>query len=173
MIWFWVSFGVFIAGLAWVLLRYGVPASISESYYLLPSKWRMAGFYGWMCATGFPLMAFWLNATQGDAMQALPFLSCALLVVTGAAAPFRDGGLVHTVHMYCAAGAALCSQLWLAFQTPYWVFSPCIGFMFGIAGVSAKGKTGDGRARNCLVFFLELWAFMCIYAYLLFYHILL
>jgi hypothetical protein len=44
---FFISPAVFAAGMAAAVLKYGIPESVSESYYLLPSKIRLPIFYWW------------------------------------------------------------------------------------------------------------------------------
>lgn len=47
-----------LAYILYILFRYGVPVSISESYYILPSKWDWL-FSAWCVLTSTPLGIYW------------------------------------------------------------------------------------------------------------------
>lgn len=159
---FFISLIIFVLGVAAATLRYGVPASVSEVYYLLPAKWRLAAFYGWMLGVSAPLMVFWLDVSEGT-FQAPVFFGCVLLAFVGVAAPFRESAQVRRVHVVCTVACVLCSQAWIALYTPFWVFSVALGLLLGAVGLKTTGVSGDGRRRAATLFFLELAAFVSVY----------
>jgi hypothetical protein len=160
---FFISLIAFVLGLLTVTLKYGIPASISESYYLLPPRIRLPVFYGWTILVAFPLVVFWLNISGGTA-QALVFFGCAFLIFVGAAAPFKDKGITNKVHVISAALCALLTQTWIFIYTPFWVFSLTLSGLFSAFGYTIRGKLGGGKmAENSLTFFLELAAFISVY----------
>lgn len=160
---FFISLIAFMLGLAAVTLKYGVPDSISESYYLLPPKIRLLVFYGWTILVAIPLVIFWLNISEGTA-QPLIFFGCAFLIFVGVAAPFKDKGMTNKVHVISAALCALLTQIWIFRYTPFWVFSLALTVIFFAFGLRTKGALGGERtAINSLTFFLELAAFISVY----------
>jgi hypothetical protein len=87
---FCFSPAVFAAGMAAGVLKYGIPESVSESYYLLPPKIRLPVFYGRTVPVAVPPVIFRLDISGGT-VRAPVFFGCAAPVFTGAAAPFKDG----------------------------------------------------------------------------------
>ncbi|MDR3142100.1 MAG: hypothetical protein LBU37_10295 [Tannerellaceae bacterium] len=160
---FFISLIAFVLGLVAITLKYGIPASISESYYLLPPGIRLPVFYGWTVLTAIPLVIFWLNISGGTA-QSLIFFGCAFLLFVGAAAPFKDRGITNKVHVISAALCALLTQVWIFLYTPFWVFSLALALLFSAFGLRTKGASGDVRTSlTSLTFFLELAAFISVY----------
>jgi hypothetical protein len=160
---FFISFIVFISGLTAVTLKYGVPASISESYYLLPKPVRLPAFYGWTILVALPLAVFWLSISGGTA-QALVFFGCVFLIFAGAAAPFKDRGVTNKVHVASALLCALLTQIWIFAYTPFWIFTLTLAPLFFAIGLKTKSVFGEGRASiTGVTFFLELAAFISAY----------
>jgi hypothetical protein len=160
---FFISLIAFILGLAAITLKYGIPESISESYYLLPPKIRLPVFYGWTILVAIPLVMFWLNMSEGTA-QPLIFFGCAFLVFVGVAAPFKEKGMTNKVHVISAGLCALLTQIWIFIYTPFWVFSLAVVILFAAIGYKTKGVLGGGKtAISSLTFFLELAAFLSVY----------
>jgi hypothetical protein len=77
---FFISLIAFIAGITAVTLKYSIPASISESYYLLPPKARIPIFYGWTVLVALPLAVFWLDISGGTAQTLVFFLELAVFL---------------------------------------------------------------------------------------------
>ncbi|KAA6327120.1 hypothetical protein EZS27_023862 [termite gut metagenome] len=160
---FFISLIAFVLGLFFITLKYGIPASISESYYLLPRKINLPVFYGWTILVALPLVAFWLDISEGTA-QPLVFFGCALLIGVGVAAPFKDRGQTSKVHFICAALCALLTQIWVFIYTPFWIFSLTLTVLFAAFGYKIQGILENGKkAENSLTFFLEVATFLSIY----------
>jgi cation transport ATPase len=160
---FFISLIAFVLGLAFVTLKYGIPESISESYYLLPPQIRLPVFYVWTVLVALPLVIFWLDIS-GETAQALVFFGCAFLIFVGASAPFKDKDITHKVHVTSAALCALLTQIWIFIYTPFWFFTLALTAIFFSFGLRTKGTLGGGRTSiNSLTFFLELAAFLSVY----------
>ncbi|MDR0420280.1 MAG: hypothetical protein LBH30_02340 [Prevotellaceae bacterium] len=160
---FFISLVVFVFGLAAITLKYGIPESISESYYLLPPKIRLPVFYGWTILVAIPLVVFWLNISGGTA-QALVFFGCVFLIFVGTAAQFKDKGITNKVHVISASLCALFTQIWIFIYTPFWFFTLALTAIFFSFGLRIKGTLGSGKTSiNSLTFFLELAAFLSVY----------
>ena len=54
-----------IAYIIYVLLKYGVPVSISETYYLLPNKWDWL-FAAWSVLTSVPFGIYWYTVSPDN-----------------------------------------------------------------------------------------------------------
>ncbi|KAA6346612.1 hypothetical protein EZS27_005857 [termite gut metagenome] len=158
---FFISLIAFIAGITAVTLKYSIPASISESYYLLPPKARIPIFYGWTVLVALPLAVFWLDISGGTA-QTLVFFGCVFLIGVGVAAPFKEE---HTqiAHFICAGLCVLFTQLWIFIYTPFWVFTLALTGLFATFGYRTQGASGDEETSNSLTFFLELAVFLSVY----------
>lgn len=162
---FFISLVAFISGIIAIVLKYSIPASISESYYLLPDRAGLPVFYGWTVFVTIPLAVFWLDISGGTA-QALVFFGCTFLIFTGVAAPFRDKGITNKVHVISATLCALLTQIWIFIYTPFWCFSLALAGLFAAFGYVANGRTGNRSFpiyTNSLIFFLELAAFISVY----------
>lgn len=159
------SLAVFVAYVAWVLVRYGVPTSISESYYLMPPKWRVPAFYGFTIFTAVPLLIFWLEHSAGTA-QYLVFLACASLAFVGAAGGFKER-FAARVHFAAAALCAALSQVWIVIYTPLWWVSAGALIAAVILTALCPGIDGDDNKRSAWLFFVELAAFGSVYICLL------
>lgn len=57
-----ISIVACIAYVVFILFRYGVPVSISETYYLLPNKWDWM-FSAWCLMTSLPLGMYWFSVS--------------------------------------------------------------------------------------------------------------
>ena len=160
---FFISLIFFVFGITTVTLKYGIPASISESYYLLPKAVRLPVFYLWTIAVALPLVIFWLDISTGTA-QALVFFGCVFLVGVGTTASFKEIGQTQKIHITCAILCALLTQIWIFIYTPFWFFTLSLTILFFAFGLRTKGALGEGRTSiNSLTFFLELAAFISVY----------
>ena len=95
---FLISITIFIAYNVSIAKIYGVPNSLSESFYSL--KEHNLGFlftiFCWSMA--FPLLIYWIEHSPSD-WNFLPFISCAGLMFVGTAAAFKGHELEKKVHI--------------------------------------------------------------------------
>lgn len=118
-----IALVVFLAYLVGIICVFGVPASISDTYYLLEKKHKGLGWlFTAMCwLVGGLLLPALLDMTP-DHYQFTAFLSCAGLIFVGAAPQFKLQ-LTGTVHYSSAGVCVVFSQLWTAL-TRWWVLLP-------------------------------------------------
>lgn len=126
-----ISLSIFLLYLAGMIFLFGIPSSISETFYLLSNqrinmfgrefcpKWLFT-FFCW--GLGFTLLPPWLDMTT-DSLQFMCFLSAAGLLFVGAAPLFKLK-LEGKVHFTSAAVCVVFSQLWVAFTPVWWVLLP-------------------------------------------------
>lgn len=154
----YISMLVFGSYLAYIIGTFGVPYSISDSYYLLerehPHKGLKYLFTGFCWGAGFPLLPVWFETTP-DEYTAIVFFAIAALLFIGAAPRFKEKmeGMVH----YVSAGVCvIMSQLWCLFVAHTWYISlPAFLIFCSIPLFSKKKKW---------VFWIEIAAFLSSYA---------
>jgi hypothetical protein len=149
-----VATAIYVAYNAVSLAIFGVPESLSNTYYLYKEKWNK----GWLfCLMMYLVVALmmpaWISLSEGSNFQFLAFLAPASIAFVGTAPRFKDGDLENKVHIISAIIAAACSLLWVALVTPYWwVMLIWLGFIALASVLTSSYKT-------CLVYWLEQVAF--------------
>lgn len=145
---------IFVAYNAVVIPIFGIPESLSNTYYLYKEKCNK----GWLfCLMMYLVVALmmpaWITLSEGSAFQFLAFLAPASIAFVGTSPRFKDGDLENKVHTYSAYVAAACSLLWVGLVTPYWwVILVWLGFI-AIASILTCSY------KSCLVYWLEMIAF--------------
>ena len=136
---------IFVAYITTMCAIFGVPESISETYYLLEnipvSLRKNAGktnqeyyrllqevkggkgllFMFFLCAVGFTLFPYWVSICPENT-QLLTFLAAGGIVMTGAAHDFKKYG--RAVHFGGAITSALATTLWLCLNG-FWNIPLC------------------------------------------------
>jgi len=77
------------AYILFILFKYGVPVSISETYYLLPNKldWLFAA---WTVLTAVPIGIYWWSVSP-DNLKWIPITVAIALLLVGAACCYKSG----------------------------------------------------------------------------------
>lgn len=77
------------AYIIFILFKYGVPVSISETYYLLPNKcdWLFAA---WTILTSVPFCIYWWDVSP-DNLKWIPITVAIALLLVGAACCYKSG----------------------------------------------------------------------------------
>lgn len=160
------SIGIFVCYLGCIIYKYGVPSSVSESFYLLPKKYNwLFTIFCWGVAS---IIAPWLESSA-ETWEFLSFLSCAGLVFVGTAAAFKED-FVRQVHYVAAAICAVCSQLWIILDTDLEWISILVFVLVGCLGYwhwLKRGGKGDSRVSKNVTFWVELWAFVSLFVVML------
>jgi hypothetical protein len=145
---------IFVAYNAVAIPIFGIPESLSNTYYLYKEKCNK----GWLfCLMMYLVVALmmpaWITLSEGSAFQFLAFLAPASIAFVGTSPRFKDGNLENKVHTYSAYVAAACSLLWVGLVTPYWwVILVWLGFIAIASMLTISYK-------SCLVYWLEMIAF--------------
>lgn len=150
-----VATAIYVAYNAFSLAIFGVPESLSNTYYLYKEKWNK----GWLfCLMMYLVVALmmpaWITLSEGSNFQFLAFLAPASIMFVGTAPRFKDGDLENKVHTISAIIAAACSLAWVALVTPYWVAIPIYVVFEGAKAFFSK------TYKTCLVYWLEQVAFL-------------
>ena len=143
---------VFTVYNVFVLRKFGVPSSLSSSFYLLDGVKKNLGyiFTGMMFTMAFSLLPGWLELTEvvsswSKYLTALPFFGAASIAFVGSAPAFRDFTLENKVHMVSAAAAAVFSLLWCCVVCYHiaWITVPASLIIIWAAAFATKThKTG-------------------------------
>lgn len=145
---------IYAAYNAVALWLFGVPRSLSTTYYLYQEKCSK----GWLfCVMMYLVVAFmmpsWITMSEGSDFQFLSFLAPVGLLFVGTAPRFRESNMENIVHSVSAIVAAICALLWVGLVTPYWwVILAWSVFVATFAWLTKTWKSG-------LVYWLETVAF--------------
>lgn len=122
-----VSLVIFLAYLVGMYVHFGIPASLSDTYYKLENRRKGAGwFFTAMCwGVALPLLPYLLDVTPAG-YQFTAFLACAGLMFVGAAPQFKLS-LTGPVHYVSAAVCCSSAILWYILSG-YW-FIPFNAFL--------------------------------------------
>ena len=139
-----VSLMIFTSYVISMVNRFGIPESISDTYYLLKNEHngREWLFTIAMLLTAFPLMPAFIECSTIDYTQLLAWLPCAALSFVGCAPEFKHG-LDRIVHISATVICALSSQAWVAIYDTWllliWII-PAIGLLFKAVSNILKNK---------------------------------
>lgn len=147
-----ISFTLFVVYVAAMIVAFGIPASISDTYYLLERKRRGLGwlFTAFCWGVSLTLLPAWLDMTP-EAYQAVPFLAAAGLLFVGAAPQFKLS-LSGPIHY---AGAGFCcgfAGLWVILAGAWWTLPASYIVFLALASLDHKW-----------MFWVEIAAFVSLY----------
>ena len=78
-----------IAYVIFILFKYGVPVSISETYYLLPNKWDWM-FSAWCVLTAAPLGFYWFTIAP-PSLKWMPIVCVLAMLFIGVSCRYKSG----------------------------------------------------------------------------------
>ena len=124
----WIIICVFIAFFIYLIYNgitlklFGVPKSLSMTFYLLQDKknWTRIFFPIMMVGMAFLLLPAWLEISVGSPFQFLAFLTVTGIIFVGAVPTFKSSDLENTVHMTSAIVAAIFAILWVILVSKLW-----------------------------------------------------
>lgn len=146
---------IYLAYNAICLALFGIPESLSNTYYL----WKEKNGKGYLfCLMMYAVVALmmpaWITLSEGSDFQFLAFLAPAAIAFVATAPAFKSDDLENKVHSISAVIAAACSLAWVALVTPYWVAIPIYVVFEGAKAFFSK------TYKTCLVYWLEQVAFL-------------
>ena len=156
-----ISFLLFLAYNIGIVSKFGIPPSLSQSYYLLNGVKKNLGllFTGMMWAMSFTLLPSWLElgeviSSWSSYLNPLVFFTGAAIGFVGAAPAFRSCPLESKVHTVAAMIAAVCAVTWC--------LAVCWEIMYvplGVAGLIAAVGAITKTWKSASVYWLEMMAF--------------
>jgi hypothetical protein len=143
------------------LKQFGIPKSLSETFYLWNSKKSGLGyiFTGMMFTMAFTLVPSWLElgeviSSWSAYLSPLIFFACAAIAFVGAAPAFRSCVLESKVHTIAAMTAAVCAITWCLTACWQIMYVPLL-----TAGVVAVIGWLTKSWKSATVYWLEMMAF--------------
>ena len=162
-----VGFLVFCVYNVSVLIKFGIPSSLSKSFYLWNDVKKNLGyiFTCMMYFVAFCLMSGWLEITGvitqwSHYLTVLPFLAASSIVFVGSAPAFKDCKLESKVHTISAICAAVFSLLWccvICYQIAWIIVPISLIFIWIIAFATKTHKTAS-------TYWWEMVAFLATFA---------
>ncbi len=149
-----LSFILFLIYLFGTVSVFGIPESVSDTYYQWKQKEpKLSVLFPLFCVlAGTSLLSGWVVLSEGRSYQFLTFLAPAALVFVGVACQFKEQ-LTRTVHYGAAVVCFVCALLWLWLEgrwfLPGILFFPCLCIAF--------------FNRNNWLFWIETAAFISVY----------
>ena len=168
-----VALAIFTAYNAAIIGVFGMPTSLSDSFYLLQSKKKGLGylFTAMMFSMALCLMPAWLSISDSmpgweHNLTFLAFFAAAAICFVGAAPAFRNVGIEHNMHMWAAKSCAVFAIAWCAIVC--WRIMYIIPIAVGLAwliGWLLRNHTNEGRVwTKCDDYIWELAAFIATFA---------
>lgn len=161
-----ISLIIFLAYLVGIYKYFGIPCSISETYYKLENRQKDLGWaFTFMCySVGGLILPALLDRTP-ESYQFTAFLACAGLIFVGAAPQFKLS-LTGSVHYGSAAICVVFSQIWVGLMC-WWVLIP-VWLAYIIYTVVCMSKHITGSMRSDFVstkpmFWIEVSAIVATY----------
>lgn len=107
-----ISFIIIFLYVLYILLKYGVPHSLSQTYYIL-------GKYGWIFSVVLILSVGFITPQLLELDYSyLAFISIAGVLFVAFAPNFMSDKLVDDVHVHSARIALIASQIWVYLHSP-------------------------------------------------------
>lgn len=159
---FGISF--FVLYISSICIIYGIPKSISDSFYLLERgykdiKWNMSYVFTIFCyVICFSILPVWLEHTP-KILQFIPFIAASALAFVGTAPYFKT--INKKIHFVSAIICMIFALLWISIVTTKYWFIPII-LLVPILLLYKK-------IQENIVFYVEMWAFVSLFVSLSWY----
>ena len=149
---------VFIAYITIAIKQFGIPESISNTFYLYNEKRNGLGyvFTLFMWTVGSLMIMPMITLGDGHWWQFVGFLCPTALCFCGAAPMFKDTKMESSVHVIGAVSAAILGLLWCFLAVGYHTILPVLITMVSL--VIAMGKLTE-TLMSCKTFWLEIAGF--------------
>lgn len=150
------------------LLLFGVPKSLSMTYYLFKERKNILKvlFPALITLMVIFLMPCWLQISEGSDMQFMAFLSMASLMFVGACPTFLNSKMEDNVHSISAFLCAIFALLWVIFVTSYWYIILIAFVIFAVLAILTK------TWKTCYIYWFEMVAFWSTFISILLYYLL-
>jgi len=155
---FLISLIAFIAYNSFVISKFGVPTSISDSSYLLKG-YNLSSLFTLFCwVTSLPLLIYWIEVLPTD-WDFIPFAACGALMFVGSSPDFKDESIEKKVHNISTIICLSASYTWSLLYGNVILTSLCIAIS-AVLYFALKHK--DDK-----IFWVEIVAFVNIYIQLI------
>ena len=117
-----ISFLLILLYVIYIIINYGIPKSISATYYLIKHNW----IFSLVLISSIVLSFNQFMEITPESFKFLPFIFCSGIVFVAAAPNFKTNKIIDTVHDYAAIISFIISQIWVAIIDPIpllmWIF---------------------------------------------------
>jgi hypothetical protein len=151
-----ISTAIFLGYNAFIVSKFGIPKSLSDSFYLLNEVRNNLGYLFTIALYGmaFTLLPVWMDIPVGENVEFLKFFCGAFLAFVGAAPMFKS--VDKPWHGIFAMMSAITGLLWIIIATPFWyVVLIILAIMLLLMWITKTSK--------CYVYWLEMVMFVSIY----------
>lgn len=150
------AFVIYFIYNAVALSLFGVPKSLSMTFYLFKEKknWTCIFFPIMMLTMAGALLPAWLEISVGSDLQFTAFLAAAGIIFTGSAPAFKSSSLENSVHMTSAVVAAIFALLWVALVANLWYV--ILVWLIAITVIAFLTKS----VKSSYIYWLETVAFL-------------
>lgn len=156
-----LTISIIIAAIIFILYNgialgiFGIPDSLSQTYYLYKDKYNKGFLFSVMMGlVVLFMMPAWITLSEGSNLQFLSFLAPTAILFVGASPAFMSNKMTNLVHSISALLAALLSILWIILVTPYWWGILIVLAVFALIAWLTK------TYKNAYVYWLESVAFI-------------
>lgn len=149
-----IMVGVFFTYLGFILLKYGILPSISDSWYHLSKKLKpLFTLFCWGIA--FPAMIIGLTISEGNQFQFLIFLGASGIMFVGVAPDFMSkNGLDKKIHRIAAIVGVVANTLYAYLVFPSLWYIPTIFVISTLILFAFKRKVQE-------ILWIEVLSFTC------------
>ncbi len=162
-----MAFAIYICYNFAVLGLFGIPHSLSQTYYDFKSRkscQRML-FPIVMIGVGISLLPAWLEISEGSNFMFMAFLVSAGILFTGAAPSFKESDIENKVHTGSAFFSATFALLWIVFVAKLWWFIIVWGIMISLVAIITN------TLKSCLTYWLETVSIMSTFSAIIAYFV--
>ena len=153
---FLLAVNILVIYTAFIVIKFGVLPSFSDSWYALQKVWskrrkkyiNISGVFQVVLGTVAVLMAVVMfDLTHGLWWQFVSFLTAAPLVFVAAAPDFKTGGLATNTHKYAAILSGVFSIAWVILASTsiapnVWINIPVMAMAMGLAYYGNSQQNG-------------------------------
>lgn len=160
-----IAFAIYLIYNGAALRLFGVPESLSNTFYLYNDKKKHLGilFPIMMVSMAGLLLPAWLEISAISSLQFTAFLAAAGIIFTGSAPAFKSNDLEKRVHTVSALVAAVFALLWVIFVSKLWFI--ILIWLAVVALIAFITKT----IKSSYIYWLETVAFMSTFTSILFF----
>jgi hypothetical protein len=147
MITFILAVAILLSFTVFLIVKFGVLPSFSDSWYKLKEIGLQWLFPLVLSSVSMLMFLTMLDLTAGLWWQFVSFFVCAPLFFVALAAAFKMGGLVSAVHKYAAIISGVASIVWVLLASidiapNVWINIPIMAILMGLCWLANKRQNG-------------------------------
>ena len=143
-----------------ILALFGVPKSLSNTYYLFKERNSNLKFLfpSMMIILAFLLSPVWLEISKNSDFQFTAFLSVLGVLFVGGAPAFKKSSMENAIHTFAAYFCAASAIAWICLVTSYWYIILIVFIIILILALITK------TWKSSYVYWIEIVAFISTFA---------